>query len=147
MAKKRNLLLLLALLALFVVALPLTVHAADTPGAWKTISGKRYFVDGNGKKVKGWITWMNGRYYTSPKTGVMLTGKQTIDKKLYYFNPSGNYVGKAYTGWRNIKSKRFYFSPEDLAAARGWETIGGKKYYFDADFSMHKGWRSYQKKW
>ena len=76
----------------------------------------------------------------------MLTGWQTIDGLLYYFDASGamaadwtkldgywyyfNNEGKLMTGWMQLDGK-FYYLHTDGRMVIGWQSDGTNKYYMD----------------
>ncbi|MDD2958361.1 MAG: N-acetylmuramoyl-L-alanine amidase [Lachnospiraceae bacterium] len=55
---------------------------------WKTISGKKYYLNADGIRVTKWQNIGKYRYYFSSK-GVMQLGWQTIGGKKYYFGSNG----------------------------------------------------------
>ncbi len=55
---------------------------------WKTVSGKKYYLNAEGVRVTGWQDIGKYRYYFNSK-GVMQTGWQTISSKKYYFGTNG----------------------------------------------------------
>ena len=55
---------------------------------FKKIDGKRYYLDEDGVRVKGWQTINGSRYYFSKK-GVAQTGEVEIGGKYYYFSKKG----------------------------------------------------------
>lgn len=61
------------------------LSAKNIEGDFQTISGKTYFVDKEGNKIAGWVTYKNAKYYFS-KTKGMLKGKQKIKGKRYTFS-------------------------------------------------------------
>ena len=56
--------------------------------AWKTVSGKKYYLNEKGIRVTSWQTIGKYKYYFSSK-GVLQTGWQTISGKKYYFGTNG----------------------------------------------------------
>ena len=92
------------------------------------------------------------RYY---KDGKVLTGKQTLDGVVYFFNESGvlktgwvkdgslwrYYDGtKAHKGWLNLKvegeERDYYLNKEGLLESGKWVKIDGKWYYFYPDGTL-----------
>lgn len=61
------------------------LSAKNIEGDFQIISGKTYFVDKEGNKIAGWVTYKNAKYYFS-KTKGMLKGKQKIKGKRYTFS-------------------------------------------------------------
>ena len=69
--------------------------------------------------------------------GILLTDWQTVNGKLYCFNPTN---GKALTGWTTKDSSKIYLNADGTAAS-GVTVIGDKTYYFDpSTFAMRTGW-------
>ncbi|HCT90409.1 MAG TPA: hypothetical protein DF613_03350 [Lachnospiraceae bacterium] len=56
----------------------------------KKIKGKYYYFKANGQRKTGWLHMDNGKtYYFDKKTGVRVTGKQTISHYIRYFDEKG----------------------------------------------------------
>lgn len=92
-------------------------------GGWKTINGKKYYLDekGNpktglqaighqiflfntdGSMYNGWITLADRTFYFA-EDGAMQTGKCIIDGNIYQFLSTGDFI----TGWYEKNGKRFY---------------------------------------
>lgn len=116
---------------------------ADTA---KTINGKRYVFDIDGKMKTGWAStsqgwhyvnalgdhvfgWLklNGTwYYLDPSTGIMKTGRHTIGGTAYVFNASGAMS----TGWTKLK-EGWRYSDSNGVEHLGWLGLNGAWYYFD----------------
>ena len=58
---------------------------------WQEIGGKRYWLGSadSGYMRTGWVGIQNYTYYLEPNTGVMVTGKHSINGKMFYFAPTG----------------------------------------------------------
>ena len=56
---------------------------------WLLKGKKKYYFDGNGVMQTGWMTSGARKYYFDRSTGVMYTGKHTIDGKTYDFGTQG----------------------------------------------------------
>ena len=78
-------------------------------GAAKTgfvkIKGSWYYFNQDGSMKTGWLLKDMKYYYLDKKTGKMLTGKQTIDGKLYNFGTSGYFKANISGSW-SIKVNR-----------------------------------------
>ncbi len=70
---------------------------------WMQKGGAHYFFNSSGVMQKGWLTQNGKKYYLDPKTGKMLTGKQTISGKTYDFGTKGYITTAAPTGELVIK--------------------------------------------
>ena len=121
------------------------------------IAGKKYYFNGSGAMVKGWVNsgtkqvpiwyyydasgamakgWRNLGgvwYYLDTTTGVMYEdGRYPISGKTYSFNSSGAMM----TGWINSGTKQTpvwrYFEPSG-AMAQEWALIGSIWYYLDPE--------------
>jgi glucan-binding YG repeat protein len=91
-----------------------------------TVNGKKYYLDKNGKRTKGW-KWIKGHcYYFIKKTGAMKTGWLTLKKKKYYLSKRG----RRYHGWHTIDGKKYYFNKKTGVMAKN-KKIG--KYYVGKD--------------
>lgn len=138
-----------------------TVEAAG----FKTIKGKTYYMNNNGKRQKGWLTLNGKKYYFDKKTGVQVKGwqKDSKGKKIRYFtkgqgvmitgwlsNSLGNVryfstkTGRMFKGLHKINGKYYYFSKSSgIRYQKGFGKASGKRYYFDpGDGHAHTGWLS-----
>lgn len=79
--------------------------------------------------------WNDGVSWNYIKDQKPVTGLQSIDNKLYYFDSKGNEV----FGWIQYNSQWLYCDGErQELAASGWKNVNGKWYYFDSDaYMMH----------
>ena len=113
-------------------------------------------VRSNSGTENGFVTKNGKTYYY--KNGTKLTGLQTIDGKIYYFNASG----EMQTGWQKVNGKKYYFKTNG-AAELGWKqwegvwyylnkpngyamtglmTLDGKIYAFDSSGKQLLGWQT-----
>ena len=67
----------------------------------------------------------------------MVTGWQTIDGLLYYFDASGAMAA----GWTKLDGYWYYFNNEGKLMT-GWMQLDGKFYYLHTDGRMVIGWQS-----
>ena len=69
---------------LFAVGFTLQATTVETQAAaitgFRTINGKTYYYK-NGKRVKGWLTLGNNKYFLNTKTGVLYKGWQKSSKR------------------------------------------------------------------
>ena len=122
---KKNIVLIILVVELICFSFMCKNTYAVTKNGWVYIKSNVYYYV-NGKPVKGKYTVKeepSGTYYFSKKTGKRLSGWRTINQKKYYFNP------KMVTGWQTINGYKYYMGV-DGAAKTGWQIINGKKYYF-----------------
>ena len=75
----------------------------------------------------GWIKVGGKKYYFSPESGKMFTGRKKIGKSTNYFNKNGTMK----TGWLKSGKKKYYFSPQNGKMFTGRKKIGKKYYYFN----------------
>ena len=104
--------------------------------------------------AQGFVLDDAGKYHYY-KDGKALTGKQTLDGTVYFFNESGvlqigwvkdgniwrYYDGtKAHKGWLNLKvegeERIYYLNREGLLESGKWVKIDGKWYYFYPDGTL-----------
>lgn len=71
------------------------------------------------------------------KNGKVLTGKQEIENKTYYFNAEGHAVN----GWVIVDGKQMYFDEETKEAKKGVSEVEGVKYNFEQDGIISTGWQ------
>ena len=123
---------------------------------WITVNGVQYYFDPDEAYLRtGWLETENGTMYLTTSgaatgiqtidggiygfnaKGILLTDWQTVNGKLYCFNPTN---GKALTGWTTKDSSKIYLNADGTAAS-GVTVIGDKTYYFDpSTFAMRTGW-------
>ena len=110
--------------------------SASASAEWvKSSSGYSYKDDSTGKKLTGWQTIDENKYYFDKK-GIAVTGWKTIGENKYYFN--GAKKGKMLTGWNKIGDNRYYFG-KDGKMRTGFVKLSGKTYYFGSDGKMRTG--------
>lgn len=100
----------------------------------REIEGKNYYFDPVNCDMKtGWVSIEDsngnpGWYYYDSESGEQLSGWQTIDGKVYCFDP----FGKAYAGWHQLlDGKMYYFDPVNCDLKTGWLDLNGRRYYAD----------------
>ncbi|MCR4694642.1 MAG: hypothetical protein K5773_04925 [Pseudobutyrivibrio sp.] len=78
-----------------------------------------------------------GTYYFSPETAAAVTGLQSIDGAVYYFDESF----RLYSGWLDLGGNMFLFNPNDGSKLyTGWWTdSAGVRYLDTTDGHMHRG--------
>lgn len=108
--------------------MPDGTKAADT---WKMVSGKWYYFDGNGNRVRGWLN-TGGRWYYMDQNGVMCTGWIQPDGSWYYLGENGDML----TGWIQPNPGKWYYLGPDGRMQTGWLSDGGTWYYLNSDGSM-----------
>ena len=128
----------------------------ESRSGWLEKNGSTYYLDSQGKKVTGWKTIGDGRYYfrkAGRTKGQMLTGWQTIGSGIYYFRKAGKTKGQMLTGLQTIEKKQYYLIPSGKTAGRmavGWQMIGGGRYYFrkagKTKGQMLTGWQTIGRK-
>ena len=99
-------------------------------GKWRTINGKRFCSDEEGR-VYTTVKRIDGKVYYFSENGVMRTGWRIVNNKVYYFGKDGARL----SGWRNIDGKTYYLKPQ---RASGLTTINGNLYFFDIDGTQFK---------
>ncbi len=127
---------------------------------WVDIAGVKYHTDPTtGIVTTGWFADETGTYYFMPGTANALTGLNTIDKGIYYFNEAaqlqtgwlelgGNTFlfnpaegGKLYTGWWSDPTVGVrYLDPTDGHMVTGLATIDKDTYYFNEQGFVQTGW-------
>ena len=66
---------------------------------FKTVDGKKYYLDEDGVRVSGWLTLGSKRYYFDSE-GVMKTGLICVSGKYYYMDEDGCMIfGKTVNGY------------------------------------------------
>ena len=103
--------------------------AVDT---WKLVSGKWYYFDGSGSRVRGWLQ-TGGRWYYMDQNGAMCTGWLSPgDGFWYYLGENGDML----TGWIQPSPGKWYYLEPDGRMKTGWFNDNGSWYYLDGDGSM-----------
>ena len=104
---------------------------------WAYTGGAWYYLDGNanGKMVTGWKT-IGGKKYYMNASGAMQTGWRFDGGYWYYLTSSG----AAATGWQTIDSQTYWFDSNGVMAANCKKTIGGVEYEFTPSGAVKQGW-------
>jgi len=103
--------------------------AVDT---WKLVSGKWYYFDSSGSRIKGWLQ-TGGRWYYMDQGGAMCTGWISPgDGFWYYLGENGDML----TGWIQPSPGTWYYLEPDGRMKTGWFNDNGSWYYLDSDGSM-----------
>lgn len=125
----------------------------------QAIDGKYYYFDkDNGHVVKNqWVSWLVGMEKMAPlirrynayagADGVLLTGPQTIDGKLYYFADDGT---KAENGVFLINGVEYLFNDKGelvtnnsyAVSTRSWIGTSYTTYYADEQGRIRRGWHT-----
>lgn len=82
-------------------------NGAAVKNAWRTVGGKKYYFQSNGKAAVGSVK-VQKVYYVFNESGILQTGKKrlvTVKKKQYYVAKNG----KALSGIYFIKNKFYAF--------------------------------------
>ena len=131
MSEKTRRLLLAVAVAVFLVSVSaIGWHLFDTyvdRSGWVEDEGIYAYRDFHGKKVTGWQTIDEKRYFFT-EDGTMLTDWQTIAGGRYYFGRDGALD----TGWLDIDGHRYHTGP-DGAIHTGWQDIDFQRYYFSEE--------------
>ena len=122
---------------------PETENAAEEPketeenekNGWHQEGGNTYYYV-SGRRKTGWMEIDGKKYYFSPKSGRMYTGKHKIGRSTYYFKANG----QRRTGWVKIKKKKYYFSLKSGKMYTGKHKIGKAIYYFKKSGQMQTKW-------
>lgn len=122
---------------------PETENAAEEPketeenekNGWHQEGGNTYYYV-SGRRKTGWMEIDGKKYYFSPKSGRMYTGKHKIGRSTYYFKADG----QRRTGWVKIKKKKYYFSLKSGKMYTGKHKIGKAIYYFKKSGQMQTKW-------
>ena len=133
---------------------------------WQTVSGKRFFLDSEGKAATGLFENGGRKYYAETTTnnendvlrGAVVTGRKKVGDITYVFHPSQYYM---LTGWQTVAGQKYfiyedgsaivnqwyqegdywYHADENGCMAKGLVTIGDKEYYFDNNYRLSTGWK------
>ncbi|MBO1913186.1 hypothetical protein J4G37_51310, partial [Microvirga sp. 3-52] len=88
----------------------ITVESIDDGGGanegdvgWFHKDGKTYYLDSDGKKVKGWYEILS-KWYFFNNQGVMQTGMVKVKGDTYYLGDNG----VRQTGWVEYESNKYY---------------------------------------
>ena len=112
--------------------------STGAPGSGEGSSG----APGSGEGSSG-APGSSGGTTDIPGSGqVTLTGWQTVDGKIYYFDQEG----KKTVGWKKIGGK-WYYLDQDGVMQTGWQKVDGKWYYLNKDGVMQTGWKKLHGKW
>lgn len=107
---------------------------AKYAATWRTISGKKYYYNMNGKRVTGLQT-IGGKLYYFDSSGAMKTGRIKVGSFYYYFGKTGAQSGKI-----TISNKEYYFSPTNFVMLTGLRKIGTTLSYYNESGAKQTGW-------
>ncbi len=116
------------------------IYGQNSEMKWKRISGKWYYIDGNGLKTTGMKDIGNKRYYFD-KNGVMQTGWVDVDGEghWHYFNSEG----VMQNGWFKVGTKWYFCYWYESILQNGIYDLGygdNELYRFDKNGAMLTGW-------
>lgn len=97
-------------------------------GSLKTEKGNTYFINGDKKKVGGWVKHEGDWYYFDETTGAQKKGFVKAGENLFYLNPSN---GKMVTGWFTVDGKRYLAKGNGTLVTSASHSDGLHKYLFD----------------
>lgn len=112
---------------------------------WHKIGGNWYYYTKTGKKKTGWITYKGSRYYLNG-SGVMLTKKQTIRSKVYFFAKSGNLKKNCWVksgGWYYWANSNGQLNTKEKMNTKSYTTATRIQYAspgFNAMIQKHSGY-------
>ena len=101
----------------------------ESASGWRTVNGKKYYYDENGKKTTKPAT-IDGVLYKFGKDGVCLgryTGWAVAGNGRYYYKDGVKIKNR----WLRVGGKKVYYLLKSGKAATGTVTIGGREYTFD----------------
>ena len=95
---------------------------------WVDYNNTRYYLDGAGNLVSGWLTDTDGStYYLSPADGSIARGQCQVDGANYYFTADGVKTN----GWVVINDQKFFYDPAQNGAMKtDWYSDAAGNYYF-----------------
>lgn len=112
---------------------------------WRTVNGKVYYIDKNGKTVKNKFLNIGGRRYYFNRSGARVTGFFKVSGKWYYASVK---TGNLLRGWQWIGGNIYYFSYKNYARFQGGpKWIAGNTYYFSSKGIRRTGFIKYKGKW
>lgn len=102
---------------------------------WVPFLGGRYYVDAAGHPLRDTIFVQDGDTYVLDATGRALTGVQNVDGKLYYYEETGEKMGRRVNDPVWIETSRGVVLPgADGALLRNrFVKVDGKYYYINPD--------------
>ncbi len=96
-----------------------------------------YYINGEGKKIAGWVKENGKWYYMNPADAKMMKGFVTIGKNTFYLDSS---TGEMKSGWFTVKEKNYFAKGNGIVFHGKIFTILGSKYYFNSEGQLKKGW-------
>lgn len=129
---------------------------------WVTVNGKKYYMDGKGRRVSG-VRFVGKTLYAfgGPEDGSLqkFRGFRKIGSEYYYGNGDGGLhrgwfhrgdktyrldgKGRRMHGFRYVDGKLYFFGGKSDGSMRklnGFRKIGEDYYHYDKDHSLHRGW-------
>ena len=121
------------------------VNTAQMTIGEKDIKGYWYYFNNNGAMQSGFVKLANGKTVYYNAQGQMQYGLQTINGKIYYFNP---WSGEMYTGREAKINDKWYNFMSDGSASTGFTKLAsGKTVYYNAQGQMQHGEKKIDGKW
>ncbi|MEG1753892.1 MAG: hypothetical protein RR234_08250, partial [Christensenella sp.] len=106
------------------------------PEGWNLILNSKRYVNANGSMYSGWKVDDEGKTRYMTASGYKVTGKQTIEGIVYFFNNDGTQVNN---GWLNESGNRYYL--QGGKAVSGWNKIENRWYNFAEDGIQQMDWQ------
>ena len=128
------LLLIPVLLAALWLLYPKADPIPPAPMGWSTGEYGPCYLDLNGDPVTGWQTIDGSLYYFDPETSVPYTGWVDRDGTLCYLSQ-----GLPVTGWTERDGRKRYLNA-DGSVRTGWVRETGKSWYLDQEGNTVSGW-------
>jgi len=97
---------------------------------WVDYNNTRYYLDGAGNLVSGWLTDADGStYYLSPADGSIARGQCQVDGANYYFTAEGVKT----VGWVVLNDQKYFYDPATGGAMKTdwYSDEAGNFYFFD----------------
>lgn len=129
---------------------------AAVPVGITVLDDKTYCFSEKGVVLTGWNPNRGYQSYFDDESGEMLTGWQTIDDEVFFFNNDGSHLsglatiddvtytfsdnGSILTGWYE-DGKDKYYSDENGVVSTGLTDIDEQRFIFGSDGKMLKGWQ------
>lgn len=107
-------------------------------GWFTDAEGSRYYAAENGVLTNG-EALIDGIPYLFSDAGIQQLGWQTVDNRLYYYDPDD---GESHFGWLTIEGTNYYLTPAEGAYIGEWQ-INGSRYAFDETGAQILSWYTF----
>lgn len=107
---------------------------------WKSIDGKIYHFNEDGKADTGWYKINNTWYYGEKDGHAVVNSWRKVADTWYLFDNSGKMKSST---WHQEGNTWYYLNETGSMVSNHWKKVDGDWYFFNSQGAMQKGWYFY----